>query len=185
MAEDQDELNLDDTDSTIETTPKKSGGLAGVLPGILKFVAIGLGALIFIVTVSVVTYRIMVGSGRPQTVATSDTDPYIGKRPQLSWFTTIGVIRTRTKDPTPYSVVVNVILGYDLNDKNAQTELTNRLYELKDFIRNFFSNKYAADLSPENESDLKIQIKTALNESILQNAKVREVLFQQLDVIEM
>ncbi|HON12635.1 MAG TPA: flagellar basal body-associated FliL family protein [Treponema sp.] len=185
MAEDQDELNIDDSESTVESTPKKGGGLGGILPTILKFVAIGLGALIFIVTVSVITYRVMVGSGKPQTVATSGTDPYLGKKPQLSWFTTIGVIRTRTKDSTPYSVVVNVIIGYDLNDKNAQTELTNRLYELKDFVRNFFSNKTAAELRPENEQNLKIQIRTELNERILQDAKAREILFQQLDVVEM
>ncbi|MEW6566051.1 MAG: flagellar basal body-associated FliL family protein [Spirochaetota bacterium] len=185
MAEDQDELNIDDSESTVESTPKKGGGLGGILPTILKFVAIGLGALIFIVTVSVITYRVMVGSGKPQTVATSGTDPYLGKKPELSWFTTIGVIRTRTKDQTPYSVVVNVIIGYDLNDKNAQTELTNRLYELKDFVRNFFSNKYAADLRPENERTLKQEIKQELNDTILQKAKAREILFQQLDVVEM
>lgn len=185
MAEDQDELNLDDSDSTIENAPKKGAGIGGILPTILKFVAIGVGALIFIVTVSVITYRIMVGSGKPQTVATSETDPYMGKKPELSWFTTIGVIRTRTKDPTPYSVVVNVIIGYDFNDKNAQTELTNRLYELKDFVRNYFSNKYAADLKPENERNLKIEIREALNTTILQKARAREILFQQLDVVEM
>lgn len=185
MAENQDDLNLDDSESSVESTPKKTSGLGGLLPTILKFVAIGLGALIFIVTVSVITYRVMVGSGKPQTAVTLEADPYVGKRPELSWFTNIGVVRTRTKDPTPSSVVVNMIVGYDLNDKNAQTELTNRLYELKDFVRNFFSNKYAADLRPENEQRLKQEIKQLLNDTVLQKAKAREILFQQLDVVEM
>lgn len=185
MAEDQDELNLDDTESTIESAPKKGAGLGGILPTILKFVAIGVGALIFIITVSVITYRIMSGSGRSQTVASAEADPFQPKKPTYSWFTTIGVIRTRTNDPTPYSVVVNVIIGYDLNDKNAQNELTNRLYELKDFIRNYFSNKSASDLKPEKEQLLKQEIKQILNDLILQNAKAKEILFQQLDVVEM
>ncbi len=185
MADNKDELNLDDTESTgVEAGTKKSAGFSAMLPTILKFVAIGVGALIFIVTVTVITYRIMSGSGRPQT-AQPETNPYIGKRPELSWFTSIGVIRTRTKDPTPYTVVVNMIIGYDLNDKNAQTELTNRLYELKDFVRNYFSNKYAAELRPENEEQLKIEIRQKLNDTILQKTRVREILFQQLDVMEM
>lgn len=185
MAEDQDELNLDDTESTIESAPKKGSGLGGILPTILKFVAIGLGALIFIVTVSVITYRIMAGSGKSQTTASAEADPFQPKKPVYSWFTTIGVIRTRTNDPTPYSVVVNVIIGYDLNDKNAQTELTNRLYELKDFVRNYFSNKSAKDLKPENEQALKKEIRQLLNDNVLHNAKAKEILFQQLDVVEM
>ncbi|MCX7948583.1 MAG: flagellar basal body-associated FliL family protein [Treponemataceae bacterium] len=184
MADDQ-ELNLDEGESQGgEGAPRKASGLGGLLPTILKFVAIGLGALIFIVTVSVITYRIMSGSGKPQTIV-EPASPYAAKKPEYSWFTTIGQIRTRTKDPTPYSVVVTVVLGYDLNDKNAQTELTNRLYQLKDFIRNYFSSKYAEDLRPENEEKLKIEIRNFINDNILQKSRIREVLFQQLDVMEM
>jgi flagellar FliL protein len=82
-------------------------------------------------------------------------------------------------------VVVNVVLGYDLDDKIAANELTNRLYELKDFMRAFFSSKSAAELRSENEAQLKLQIKEMLNSTLLQDAKVREILFQQLDVVEM
>lgn len=78
-----------------------------------------------------------------------------------------------------------MIIGYDLNDKNAQTEFTNRLYELKDFVRNYFSSKTAAELRTENEEQLKIEIKEQLNTRILEKAKAREILFQQLDVVEM
>jgi len=169
----------------LKVPQKKVPALLECSQPILKFVAIGLGALIFIVTVSVITYRVMVGSGKPQTVVPSEPDSYRGKRPELSWFTTIGVIRTKTKDATPHSVVVNVVIGYDLNDKAAQTELTSRLYEIRDFIRNYFSNKSAADLRPENEQNLKLEIREALNENILQRARAREILFEQLDVVEM
>ncbi len=185
MSDNRDELDLEGSEvGGGESAPKKASGLVAMLPGLLKFTAIGLGALIFIVTVSVITYRILSGSGRAQTVQAA-TEEYRGKRPQLSWFTTIGVIRTRTNDPTPSSVVVNVVLGYDLDDKVAANELTNRLYELKDFMRNFFSSKSAAELKSENEAHLKLQMKEQLNASLLQDAKIREILFQQLDVVEM
>lgn len=184
MADNSDELDLDGSDSGVEAAPKKASGLGSLLPNLLKFAAIGLGALVFIVTVSVITFRILSGSGKAQTVQAA-TELYQPKRPEYSWFTTIGVVRTRTKDPTPYSVVVNMVLGYDMNDKVAQTEMTNRLYELKDFVRAFFSNKTAAELKPENEAQLKLEIRELLNTRLLQNSKVREILFQQLDVVEM
>lgn len=185
MADNRDELDLDGSEASGgEGGPKKPSGLASLLPNLLKFIAIGVGALIFIATVSVITFNILNGSGKSQTNLPT-ADPYNAARPQYSWFTTIGVIRTRTKDPTPYSVVVNMIIGYDLNDKNAQTELTNRLYELKDFVRNYFSSKTAAELRTENEEQLKIEIKEQLNTRILEKAKAREILFQQLDVVEM
>lgn len=184
MADNRDELDLEGSDSAgLDTASRKMSGLSALLPNLLKIIAIGLGALIFIVTVSVITYRILSGSGSSQTVI-SGTEAYTGTRPEYSWFTTIGVIRTRTQDPTPYSVVVNMIIGYDMNDKLAQTELTNRLYELKDFVRNYFSTKTAEELSAENETRLKQEIREILNSNILQKAKAREILFQQLDVVE-
>ena len=184
MSDNRDELDLEGTEPIGEVAPKKTSGLGALLPSILKFAAIGIGALIFIATVSIITYRIMSGSGASQTVVSS-TEVYSPKRPELSWFTAIGVVRTRTKDPTPYSVVVNVIIGYDKDSKIGQAELTNRLYELRDFVRNFFSVKSAADLKAENEESLKQEMREILNNNLLQNMRVREILFQQLDVVEM
>jgi len=123
---DNDELDLDGGDSGGTGGQKKPSGLAALLPNLLKFVAIGLGALIFIVTVSVITYNILNKGGQSQTFIPS-ASPFIGARPQYQMFTSIGQIRTSTKDPLPYSVVVDMVVGYDLNDNTAQAELTGRL----------------------------------------------------------
>lgn len=185
MSDNRDELDLEGSETMGDAGPsKRGGGLGALLPSILKFVAIGLGALIFIATVSIITYRIMSGSGAAQS-AVPVTESYQAAKPTLSWFTTIGVIRTRTKDPTPYSVVVNVVLGYDQDSKVAQNELTNRLYQIKDFIRNYFSQKTAAELKPENEQAIKAEMLELLNQNIFKDARMRDVLFQQLDVVEM
>ncbi|MDR2393428.1 MAG: flagellar basal body-associated FliL family protein [Treponema sp.] len=165
------------------SSKKKISGLIAFLPHLLKFVAIGLGALILIVTVVVITYSILNKGGRSQTVV-PENSPYIGTRPQYSMFSAIGMIRTRTKDPTPYSVVVDMIIGYDLNNAQAATELTGRLYELRDFVRSYFSSKYAEDLQPENEARLKQEIIELLNTRVLNTAKVRMILFNQLDAME-
>ncbi|MDR3337027.1 MAG: flagellar basal body protein FliL [Treponema sp.] len=167
------------------SSKKKASGLAALLPNLLKFVAIGLGALVFIVTVAVITFNIMSKGGKSQTAVADPASAYVGTRPQFQIFSSISPVRTRTKDTTPYSVVVDMIIGYDLNDKNAQTELTGRLYELQDFVRSFFSGKYAAELQPENEARLKQEILEALNTRILDTSSARIILFKQLDVMEM
>jgi flagellar FliL protein len=183
---DNDELNdIDEGGSLADSAPKKASGLGALLPNLFKFIAIGLGALVFIVTVAVITFNILSKGGQNQTVMAEPSSPWIGKRPEYQMFTSIGSIRTRTKDITPYSVVVDMVIGYDINDKNAQNELTSRLYELKDFVRSFFSGKYREDLLPVNEARLKQEIVEALNTRVLDSSKARIVLFNQLDVMEM
>ncbi|MDR1985840.1 MAG: flagellar basal body-associated FliL family protein [Treponema sp.] len=166
------------------SSKKKAAGLIAFLPHLLKFVAIGLGVLVLIVTVVVITYNILNKGGKSQTVV-PENSPYIGSRPQYSMFSAIGTIRARTKDPTPYAVVVDMIIGYDLNNAQAATELTGRLYELRDFVRNYFSSKYVEELQPENETRLKQEIIELLNTRVLNTAKVRTILFNQLDAMEM
>ena len=183
---DSDDLDLDSDEApeASTSTKKKKGGLGGLLPTILKFAAIGIGALIFIVTVSIITYNIMNTGGRSQTVVADPTSPYIGRRPEYAMFTLIGPVTTRTRDTISTSVTVEMILGYDLDNPAATAELNARQYELRDFVRRFFATKYASDLVPEREEDLKREIREQLNTRFLDTARVRLVLFNRLDVIE-
>jgi len=185
---DSDELDIDGGESPEASTGKKKrgggGALGALLPTILKFAAIGIGALIFIVTVSVITYNIMNKGGKPQTVVTDPTSPYVGKRPNYDMYTQIGSVTTKTKDATNYSVTVVMNLGYDQGDLTAYSELSARQYELRDFVRSYFTGKYAAELQPENEARLKQDIKEILNTRFLDTAKIRIVLFDRLDVME-
>ena len=178
---DSDNLDLDD--AAPASAPKKaSGGLSALLPNLLKFVAIGLGALIFIVTVTVITVNIVNKGGSSQTVIPS-ASPFTGARPQYQAFTMIGSIRTSTKDQIPYSVIVDMVIGYDMNDNTTATELTARIYELRDFVRVFFKSKMAFELAPENEARLKQEILEQLNTKILNSGKTRIIMFTQLDVM--
>jgi flagellar FliL protein len=184
---DGDDIDLGGEESTGSegSAKKKPSGLAGLLPNLLKFVAIGLGAIIFIITVVVITVRIIGSGGKSQTVVTDPNSPYMGKRPDYSMFTSIGIVRTRTRDVTPSAVVVDMVIGYNLNDSAAATELTSRLYQLRDFVRSYFNGKYAQELQPENEAQIKQEIIEYLNNRVLDIAKVRMILFNQLDVMEM
>ena len=182
---DSEELELDGGESPeASTSPKKKGGLGALLPNILKFAAIGLGALVFIVTVSVITVNLVNKGGKAQTETADPTSPYIGKRPSYAMYTGIGQLTTKTKDPTNYSVTVTMNIGYDIEDTAAGSELNSRQYELRDFVRNYFTGKYAEELKPENEARIKQDIKEILNTRFLDTAKVRIILFDKLDVME-
>jgi flagellar FliL protein len=180
---DDDGLDLgEEAGAGIDSGAKKSKGIGGLLPNLLKFVAIGLGALIFIVTVTFITFSILNGRGESQTVI-DPTSEYIGTRPQYSTFTLIGQMNTRTKDQN-HTVVVEMLIEYDLNNNAAATELTARVNQLRDFTRNYFASKYADDLRPENEENLKLEIRELLNTRYLDTAKARNILFNKLDVME-
>ena len=164
---------------------KKGGGLKAIIPTILKFAAIGLGALIFIVTVAVITYNIMNSGGKSQTTVADPSSPYIGSRPIFSWYTEIGSVTTRTRDTSPpYAVTVVIHIGYDQNDAAAASELNGRRSELQEFIRRYFAGKFATELQTEHERRLKQEIIEQLNTRYLDTAKIREIAFIQLDIME-
>jgi flagellar FliL protein len=181
-----DNLDLEEEDGAGAAAPKKASGIGALLPNLLKFIAIGLGALIFIVTVVVITVNIMSkGGGKAQTAVADPTSPYVGRRPEYANYTLIGQISTRTRDKLLTNVTVDIILQYDLDNNAAATELTSRQYDLRDFVRQYFSGKYAADLAPENELRLKNEIREILNNRFLDTARIRNVLFLKLDILEM
>jgi len=186
---DSDDLDLDggdDSDAGGSSSKKRGGGgLGNLLPNILKFVAIGLGALVFIVTISVITFNIMNKGGKNQTIISDPSSPYVGKRPEFAYYDMLGSITVKTSDfPVSSNVTVEMVIGYDVGDTAANTELISRKFEMLDFIRRYFSGKSAKDLTPDKEEALKYEIREQLNTRLLDTARVRTVLFKKLDVME-
>ncbi|MCL1835910.1 MAG: flagellar basal body-associated FliL family protein [Treponema sp.] len=184
---DTDDLDIGDGESPEASSApkKKKGGLGALLPTILKFAAIGIGALIFIVTVSVITVNVVNKGGKAQTQSADPSSPYIGRRPIYSWYTDIGQVNTRTRDvTTSHTVMVVMNIGFDRDDAAASGELSQRKNELQEFVRRYFAGKYAAELGPENEERLKQEIKNHLNTRLLDTARVREIAFITLNVNE-
>ncbi|MCR5724586.1 MAG: flagellar basal body-associated FliL family protein [Treponema sp.] len=180
MADDDDMGGLDDAGG--DSAPaKKGGGMGGALPGLLKWVAIGLGAIILIVTVVIITMKVAGGNTSAQAVVPV-AEEYTTHRELLDWYNSLGSIRTRTNEANPATVIVEVVLGYKKEDKATSTEITQRTIELKDFLRRYFTQKTADELRPQNEENLKIEIRNAINDSILSSSKIKDVRFMQLDV---
>ncbi len=177
------DINFDESASDGGSGSAKGKGIGGLVPGLLKWILIALGAVILIVVVVFVTVRIVSSNTSAQT-AIPMSDEYHAQREVLDWYSSLGAIRTRTSDDVPASVVVNVFLGYKKDDRVAATEITERRVELTDYLRRYFTQKTIDELKPQNEQKLKIELRNAINDEILSGSKIRDVSFQQLDVIE-
>ena len=182
MAEEDDAAALGDMEGEAPAGGKK-GGLKGAVPQVLKFVLIGVAAVIFIVTIVVITTKILNKGGSAQT-AIPISEEYTVKRESYDWYTSLDQIRTSTSDPVPASVSVTIALGYKKDDKIASTEITERRIEIIDFLRRFFSEQTVEDLRPQNEEVIRQQIRDQINDDILSNSRIRDVRFTGKDVVQ-
>ncbi|MBQ9909043.1 MAG: flagellar basal body-associated FliL family protein [Treponema sp.] len=182
MADEDEGLGLDEGGDAGAAPAKGGKGL--LIPGLLKWVAIGLAAIILIVTVVVITMKVVGGNNTGTSAAIPMTEEYTGAKEVLDWYTSLGLIQTRTMEANPTSVRVDVVLGYKKEDKATSTEITQRTVELKDFLRRYFTQKTKKELEPNNEENLKIEIRNYINDSILSSSKIKEVRFMQLDAIQ-
>jgi flagellar protein FliL len=181
--------NVDDQEmsfaegETESAAPAKAKGAGPGIARILMIVGIGLGAVIFIVTVVVITLSIVNKQGRPAETVMKSED-YQAATPEYQYVGTIGDIRTRTSDKEPYSVAVRIQLGFEKDDQDSPVELNARMPQVRDYLRRYFTSKMADDLAPEKEEIVKDDIKENLNR-ILSKPTVKEVLFDQLNVVKM
>ena len=180
---DEEDLNLDDGGAA--AAPAKKKGLGNLFSGLLKWIIIAVAAIIVIVVVVFVTVKIVNKNSAKNTYNPNVSEEYQGQRELYDWYKSIGVIQTTTCDENAATVRVNVYLGYKKDDKATSTEITSRSVELKDFLRRYFRGKTAAELkNSNNEEKLKMEIRNGINDKVLSSSKIRDISFDQLDVIE-
>lgn len=178
-----DDLNFEDGEGGGGApAPAKGSKIGGIVPTILKWAAIVVGAIILIVTVVIVTMSI-VNSNSPSTTAVPISQEYTPKRDIYEWYQSLPDVRAKTTDTIPASVIVNVVIGYKVDDKIASNELTARKIEIQDYLRKYFSSKRIADLKPHNEDMLKLEIKNDIND-ILTSSSIKDVRFLKFEVVE-
>ena len=184
MSDNVDDNNLNFADGETETAaPVKAKGAGPGIARILMIVGIGLGAVIFIVTVVVITVSIANKQGKPAaTVVKSES--YQAATPEYQYVGTIGEIRTRTKDTEPSSVAVKIQIGLELEDKDTAVEINKRMPQIRDYLRNYFTSRFADQLSPDNEGILKDDIRENLNR-MLNKPTIKEILFDTLNVVKL
>jgi flagellar FliL protein len=178
MSDDFDKnLDLGDTGEPAGGKIKTPGaGRFKALLGLFKWIGIGLGAVILITVIVVITVSILNKQSKPMTEMPSSED-YQRATPRWATFTSITQVSTNTIDAEPWAIIVKVNLAYDIEDKEIQTELTDRKYQIQDFLRNFFSSKPIAELLPDRERILKEELRNKLNE-MLSKPAVKDIYFE-------
>ena len=173
---------LEDANAGVGTISKK-GKAGGFFSNILKWLLIGIAVIVLVVTVVLITMKVVLKNQTGTQAETTISDNYLQKRDILDWYKSLGAIKTRTSDEEAASVVIDIALGYKKDDKKCSAEITQRTVELKDFLRNYFAQKSKTQLRPQDENKLKIEIRNAINDNILSDSKIKDVSFQQFDVI--
>ncbi|HUX51546.1 MAG TPA: flagellar basal body-associated FliL family protein [Spirochaetia bacterium] len=162
---------------------KKVGFLPGIVIQILKWAAIILGAVIFIVTVVVVTVSILNSGNKAQSQAPLSAE-YQATKPIYAYYSNIGEIRGRTADQVPHTVIVDPVLGFDPNNKALAAELGQRAPEIRDIVLSYFISKSASQLDgADNMQRVKDDLREEINR-ILAHGKIAEVFFKSYNVVE-
>ena len=176
---DENKMMDDDDDVGVEIAQKpKRGGLVTTL---LKWVAVVLGALIVIVTVVVITVKVM-GVGGANHTSAPQSEEFRDKRDPLQYSQIIEALRVHTRDNVPASLMVQVAFGYTSNDKTTPQEITARKVEITDFLRSYFQSKTVAELRAEEK--IKIEIRNEMNDNVLTRNKIKDVRFTKYEIVE-
>jgi len=182
MSDDQQLFTDDEGGSDDMSGGRKVGFLPGLALKILKYAALLLAAVIFIVTVVVITNNIMNRGAEAQSIAPASKE-YEGHPPIYQWYSQLGEVRGRTSDETPYTFIVEPVLGYEKDNKQVESELIQRTPLLKDLVRSYFSKKKARELSSQHEEEIKVELREKIN-SIMRQGKVQKVAFHEFQVLE-
>ncbi|MGA2479449.1 MAG: flagellar basal body-associated FliL family protein [Spirochaetia bacterium] len=181
MSDEQQDLNLEDVGAGAEdvSAPRRGGLLSGMLLNILKWVAIGIGVIIIVVTTTVLTFRVL-NKGNTQNLAAVSPE-YAAQAKPLASYDNIEQIRGQTADETPAVFLLQVSLGYDPADKEVSVEIGERAREIQDLVLKDISQKRAADLSTTHYDELQAELMTQIN-TIMRTGKVKKVMFRQFVV---
>ncbi len=181
MADEESFLDEDVSVGQDSEVGKKIRFLPALVLKILKWAAVVVAAVIFIVTVVVITMRI-INQGRPSGSVPVVSENYRSAPPVYDYYKNFEDIRTRTADEVPYTVVAKVALGYEQGNKSMQNELVARTDLLQHTIRSYFASKTSAEL--RNEEAVLQGLLQAIN-AVMSTGKIKNVLLLDFNIIAM
>jgi flagellar FliL protein len=162
---------------------RKVGFLPGILIQILKWAGIIVGAIIFIVTVVILTLQFLNPGGQTQT-RVPDSEAYRGSPPILAWWSELGEIRGSTADQPRKTFIVEPHIGHEQENNTVRSELNARRIQIREEVALYFSSKSSEELTGvEGRQRAKEQLKTRINE-MMSRGKIQEVAFGRYEIID-
>ncbi len=180
---DEESLNLEDVGAggeEMEAGEKPAGFLPSIVITILKWAAIGIGIIILVVTTTVVTFNI-INKGKAARNVTVTSPKYTAKTPPLEYYDNIESIRGVTADENPAIFSLRVSIGYQMGNKEINSELIARTRQIQNLIFLYISSKKAEELTPSHYQQLEEELKIQINQ-IMTTGKIDSVVFREFVV---
>ena len=181
MADEQQDLNLEDVGAAEEAGPKKPRIFSGLILTILKWAGIGVGIVILVVTVTVVTFGIINKGNAAQNLAASSPE-YQAKSEPLAYFDGIDAIRGQTSDETPAIFLVRLSLGYDQKAKDVSAEIGQRQREIQDLVLKYLASHTMKELGSQNYETIQTELLSLINR-VMKTGKIKAVAFREFSVL--
>jgi len=161
---------------------KKPAFASAMLMQILKWVAIILGSVIFIVTVVIVTISIM-GVGQQKTERVAESPEYEAVVPILGWYGSIAELRGVTIDQPKHTFVIQIQIGYGKDDPTMEPQIAERKVQITDMLLTWFS-KQSADylVNIENRNEIRETIKAEINHML--EKPIQDIRFTSFQILD-
>ena len=175
---DEEQYIDDDREGTEDIeTGKREGFLRDFLKQALKYVIIFVAIVILVVTVSIITYRLLMGGRIPESPYSVSPD-YIDPHTEYQYYNSLTQIRGLTSDDPPKTFSAMITIGYKKGRNKVQTELISRRERIENIIFLFLGQKKGNELMPRDAPELQEQIKNKINNIMIE--KIDLVLFKEL-----
>jgi flagellar FliL protein len=161
---------------------QRPGILSGVLINVLKWIAIGLAAVIVIATVSWLTFSLFLHGREAQGVDIFSSERSRAGAVDLEYYrANLDDIRGQTSDNPPLTFLAKVSIGYKKGDQKAQAELVSKSDEIQNTILIYLGKRKASELTTANLNTLQDNLKSLLQTEVLTgNIVIYKVLFREL-----
>ena len=157
----------------------RTGFLPAIVITILKWAAIALGAIIFVVTVGIITNKVT-GRGREVAGIAPYSPDYEQDNIEREYFNTdLDSIRGTTADDPPVSFLASVTIGYEAGKTAIQTELVSKKEIIRNTVLKYFGQKKASDLLTQHFGRIEDELTTIIN-GRLRKGQIIELLIMEL-----
>lgn len=160
-------------------TGKREGFLKDFLKQAIKYIIIFIAIVILVVTVSIITYRLLMGGRIPESPY-SQSPAYVDPHTKYDYFNSLQLIRGLTSDDPAKTFSAELSIGYQMGRTKVQSELIERKDRIENLILLFLGQKKADELTSRDAEELQEQIKNKINSIMIE--KIDLVLFKQLQV---
>jgi flagellar protein FliL len=161
---------------------QRPGLLSGVLINVLKWIAIGLAAVIVIASVSWFTFNLFIKGREAQGADVFSAERQKEAKPALDYYkSNLDDIRGQTSDEPPLTFMAKVSIGYAQGDQKVATELVARSDEIQNTILIYLGKKKAIDLTTARLENLQEDLKQLIQTKVLSSkTAIHSVIFREL-----